>query len=145
MINPANHTRTAAGVETYMGEPYALAGDVMAHPSHVGRAGWTWYTGSAGWMYRCGLESILGFRRLGACFAIDPCIPAAWDGYTIAWTFGTTRYEIGVTNPEHRSRGVAEAVLDGRSVDPGRVPLVDDGGRHVLKVLLGKRVVTATT
>jgi cellobiose phosphorylase len=80
MLNPANHARTAADVERYKAEPYVLAGDVFAHPSHAGRAGWTWYTGSAGWMYRAGLESILGFRRRGATFEIDPCIPAAWPG-----------------------------------------------------------------
>ena len=80
MLNPVNHTRTAADVERYKAEPYVLAGDVFAHPAHAGRAGWTWYTGSAGWMYRAGLESILGLRRRGATFEIDPCIPAAWPG-----------------------------------------------------------------
>ena len=75
MLNPVNHTRTAADVERYKAEPYVLAGDVFAHPAHAGRAGWTWYTGSAGWMYRAGLESILGLRRRGATFEVDPCIP----------------------------------------------------------------------
>ena len=140
MLNPANHTRTAPDVERYKAEPYVLAGDVFAHPAHAGRAGWTWYTGSAGWMYRAGLESILGFRRRGATFEIDPCIPQAWPGYSIAWRFGETLYAIDVANPERRSRGVAEAVLDGTSVDPSAIPLSDDGGRHELKVVLGERV-----
>jgi cyclic beta-1,2-glucan synthetase len=138
MLNPANHTRTLADVERYRGEPYVLAGDVFAHPSHAGRAGWTWYTGSAGWMYRAGLESILGFRRRGATFEIDPCIPAAWPTYSITWRLGTTRYSIEVLNPEHRSRGVASAVLDGASVDPGAIPLCDDSARHHLKIILGE-------
>ncbi len=137
MLNPANHTRTVADVERYKAEPYVLAGDVLAHPAHAGRAGWTWYTGSAGWMYRAGLESILGLRRRGATFEIDPSIPAAWPAYSIAWRFGATRYAIDVVNPEGRSRGVAEAVLDGTPVDPRAVPLSDDGGRHELKVVLG--------
>jgi cyclic beta-1,2-glucan synthetase len=140
MLNPANHTRNAADVERYKAEPYVLAGDVLAEPSHAGRAGWTWYTGSAGWMYRAGLESILGFRRHGATFEVDPCIPASWPGYSIAWRFGGTQYEIDVVNPDRRSRGIAGAVLDGTTVDPRAVPLADDGGRHELKVVLGERV-----
>ena len=87
-------------------------------------AGWTWYTGSAGWMYRAGLESILGLRRHGATFEIDPCIPAAWPAYSIAWRFGATRYEIEVANPERRCRGVARRELDGAPVDPAAIPLV---------------------
>ncbi|HKZ33472.1 MAG TPA: glucoamylase family protein [Vicinamibacteria bacterium] len=140
MLNPANHTRTRADVERYRAEPYVLAGDVFAHPSHAGRAGWTWYTGSAGWMYRAGLESILGLRRRGATIEIDPCIPQAWPRYSVAWRFGATRYAIDVTNPQRRARGVAHAVLDGRDVDPSAIPLADDGGRHELSVVLGERV-----
>jgi cyclic beta-1,2-glucan synthetase len=120
-----------------------LAGDVLADPAHAGRAGWTWYTGSAGWMYRAGLESILGLRRRGASFEIDPCIPQAWPGYSIAWRFGTTRYAIDVVNPQRRSGGVAQAVLDGKPVDPLAIPLVDDARRHELTVVLGEPVAAA--
>src|SRR6187549_1526529 len=137
MLNPINHSRTAADADRYRTEPYALAGDVYSHPAHPGRGGWTWYTGAAGWLYRTGLESLLGLRRLGATFAIDPCIPASWPEYSIAWRFGATRYEITVTNPQHRCRGVAEAELDGAPVDASAIPLVDDGGRHVVRVVLG--------
>ena len=137
MLNPVNHTRTAADLDRYKAEPYVLAGDVYAHPDHAGRAGWTWYTGSAGWMYRAGLESILGLRRAGSTFAIDPCIPTSWLQYTIVWRFGCTRYEIVVTNPERRCRGIAEAELDGVSVDARAIPLVDDGGTHDVRVVLG--------
>jgi cyclic beta-1,2-glucan synthetase len=139
LLNPINHTRTATGVERYKTEPYAMAGDVYAHPAHAGRGGWTWYTGSAGWMYRAGLESILGLRRHGATFALDPCIPAAWPEYAITWRFGSTTYEISVANPEHRCRGVTAAQLDGILVDPAAIPLVDDGARHRLRVALGER------
>jgi cyclic beta-1,2-glucan synthetase len=140
MLNPVNHTRTPADVERYKAEPYVLAGDVFAHPAHAGRAGWTWYTGAAGWMYRAGLESILGLRRRGATFAMDPCIPASWPGYSIAWRFGKTRYEIEVKNPQRRCRGVAHAVLDDTPVEANAIPLVDDGGVRVLKIVLGDRV-----
>jgi cyclic beta-1,2-glucan synthetase len=139
MLNPVNHTRTAADVERYKAEPFVLAGDVLAHAAHAGRAGWTWYTGSAGWMYRAGLESILGFHRRGATFSIDPCIPAAWPGFSIAWRFGETSYAIDVVNAERRVRGVAQAVLDGTNVDPSSIPVTDDGQRHTLKIVLGER------
>ncbi len=137
MLNPVNHTRTGPEVARYRGEPYVVAGDVCAHPEHAGRAGWTWYTGSAGWMYRAGLESILGLRRHADTFELDPCIPASWPEYAIAWRFGRTRYEISVTNPERRCQGVAAARLDGVAVDPRAIALLDDGGTHDVRVVLG--------
>ncbi len=139
MLNPVNHARTPADVVRYQTEPYVVAGDVYAHPAHAGRGGWSWYTGSAGWMYRAGLESILGLRRRGATFEIDPAIPSSWPDYSIVWRFGRTLYEIAVVNPEHRCRGVAEAGLDGASVDPRAIPLVDDGGTHQVRLRLGDR------
>ncbi|HEX6201632.1 MAG TPA: carbohydrate-binding protein, partial [Thermoanaerobaculia bacterium] len=137
MLNPINHSRTAADVERYKAEPYVLAGDVYAHPQHAGRAGWSWYTGAAGWLYRAGLESILGLRRRGGTFAVDPCIPTSWPDFRIDWRLGRTRYEIVVTNPRRRCRGVARAELDGTRVDPASIPLLDDGGTHAVRVVLG--------
>jgi cyclic beta-1,2-glucan glucanotransferase len=137
MINPVNHTRSAPEVDRYKVEPYVMAADVYAHPAHAGRGGWTWYTGSAAWMYRAGMESILGLRRRGAAFAIDPCIPSSWSEYTITWRFGRTRYHISVSNPEGRCRGVARTDVDGRPVDPAAIPFLDDGGTHEVRVLLG--------
>jgi cyclic beta-1,2-glucan synthetase len=139
MLNPVNHTRTAADVERYKAEPYVVAGDVYAHAAHAGRGGWTWYTGSAGWMYRAGLESILGLRREGSTFAIDPCIPSSWPGFAIVWRFGRTRYEITASNPERRCRGVASAELDDASVDALNIPLADDGGTHRVTIVLGAK------
>ena len=140
MLNPANHTRTPADVERYKGEPYVTAGDVYAHPAHSGRGGWTWYTGSAGWMYRAGLESILGLKRHGATFELDPCIPAAWPEYSLTWRFGSTRYEVTVSNPQHHCRGIASATHDGVACDAAAIPLVDDGAIHMIKVVIGDRV-----
>jgi cyclic beta-1,2-glucan synthetase len=137
MLNPINHSRTPSDVARYKAEPYVVAGDVYARPPHAGRGGWSWYTGSAGWMYRAGIESILGLRRRGDSFIIDPCIPSSWPEYTIVWTFGESRYEITVSNPARRCRGVAMATLDGVRVDAASIPLVDDGGRHVVWVALG--------
>jgi cyclic beta-1,2-glucan synthetase len=139
MLNPINRTRTAPGVERYKGEPYVMAGDVYANRMHEGRAGWTWYTGASGWMYRVGLESILGLRRHGQTFEIDPCIPSAWSECSISWRIGATSYEITIANPDRRCRGVLEAVVDGARVDPHAIPIVEDGGRHAVKVTLGDR------
>jgi cyclic beta-1,2-glucan synthetase len=137
ILNPINHTRSAGAVERYKGEPYAVAGDVYAHPAHAGRVGWTWYTGSAAWMYRVGLESILGIRRRGDRLLIDPSVPATWREYSVTWRFGRSVYEITVSNPEGRCRGVASAVLDGMEVDPAAIPLKDDGQTHRVRVVIG--------
>jgi cyclic beta-1,2-glucan synthetase len=137
MLNPVNHTRSAGDVERYRAEPYVMAGDVYAHPAHAGRAGWTWYTGSAAWMHRAGLESILGLSRRGSAFQVDPCIPSSWPEYSVSWRFRQTRYEISVSNPQRRCRGVATAELDGVAVDHRSIPLVDDRGTHQLTVVMG--------
>ncbi len=137
MLNPINHARTAAEVDIYKTEPYVLAGDVYAVGAHRGRGGWSWYTGSAGWLYRAGLESILGLTRRGTTFAVDPCIPTSWPGFEITWRVGEqTRYDITVRNPGRRSRGVASATLDGRPVPPSAIPLQDDGLPHVVEVVM---------
>jgi cyclic beta-1,2-glucan synthetase len=137
LINPINHTRSADELERYQGEPYVVAADVYAHPQHVGRAGWTWYTGSAGWMYQTAIEGLLGLRRRGETFSVNPSIPAMWPGYTIEWRFGRTLYSLTVTNPRHLSSGVESATLDGVAVDPDAIPLTDDGATHAVAVVLG--------
>jgi len=88
-------------------------------------------------MYRAGLESILGLRRRGATFVVDPCIPASWPEYRIIWRFLDTRYEITVSNPARRCRGVETALLDGVAVDAAAIPLVNDGGVHDVHLVLG--------
>ncbi|MEO8358530.1 MAG: glucoamylase family protein [Vicinamibacteria bacterium] len=137
MLNPVNHARTKAAAQKYKAEPYVLAGDVTAHPDHVGRGGWTWYTGSAGWMYRVGIEEILGLHRHGGTFTIDPCIPAAWPGFTMVWKVEGDTYEIEVTNPDHRSHGIISAKCDGESVDPRQIPILGDQQVHQVKLVLG--------
>ena len=137
MLNPVNHGRTAADVARYKTEPYVMAGDVYARPPHAGRGGWSWYTGSAGWMYRAGLESILGLRRRGATFVVDPCIPSSWPEYRITWRFLDSRYEIVVSNPSRRCRGVATATLDGALADSSAIPLINDGRTHDVQIVLG--------
>ncbi|MEQ1832909.1 MAG: glucoamylase family protein [Candidatus Eisenbacteria bacterium] len=137
MLNPVNHTRTDADVRRYKAEPYVVAADVHTHAPHIGRGGWTWYTGSSAWMYRLGLETILGLQRRGSHFTIAPCIPAAWARYSIRWCNGATVYEIEVENPGHHQHGVSHAWLDSQPVDPASMPLSEDGRTHTVRVVLG--------
>jgi len=138
MLNPINHTSTAAGIHRYKVEPYVLAGDVYAEPPHVGRGGWTWYTGSAGWMYRAGLEWILGFRLRGTRLVVDPCIPGAWQGFNIAFRYHSARYDIVVENPQGVTRGVSSVEVDGVSHDgQASIPLADDQKSHRIRIVLG--------
>jgi cyclic beta-1,2-glucan synthetase len=139
ILNPINHASTRAGVHRYKVEPYVMAADVYSEPPHVGRGGWTWYTGSAGWMQQAGIESILGFRLRGATVVLEPCIPRAWPRFEIDFAYHSARYEIAVENPHSVSRGILSAELDGQPLDgPGAtVPLVDDGQTHRVRVVLG--------
>jgi cyclic beta-1,2-glucan synthetase len=141
LINPLNHTRTAADVERYHAEPYVVAADVYSVAPHTGRGGWTWYTGSAGWMYRVGIEAILGITLKRGAIAVDPCIPRDWPAYEVMIRSGAagdgTTYRIVVENPDRVSRGVARIELDGAAID-GAVPMVNDGGSHVIRVVLGR-------
>ena len=143
MLNPINHTSTRADVHCYKVEPYVVAADVYSVAPHVGRGGWTWYTGSAGWMYRAGLEGILGFRVHGSSLLLTPCIPKEWPGFEIVFKYHASRYEILVDNPQGVSCGVAHAELDGITLPPGaqiRIPLVNDRKHHRVRLVLGEAV-----
>ncbi len=138
MLNPDQSRAAPAAMSRATGSNRtSLAGDVYSHPEHRGRGGWSWYTGSAGWLYRAGVESILGLRRSGPSFAVNPCIPSAWPGYQIVWRVSGTRYDIAVSNPEGRCRGVLRATLDGVTVDHRAIPLADDGRVHDVRIVLG--------
>jgi cyclic beta-1,2-glucan synthetase len=139
LINPVNHSSARASVHRYKVEPYIAAADVYSEPPHVGRGGWTWYTGSAGWMYRAGIESILGLRLQGAFLVLAPCIPKHWPRFEIVFQHASTRYEIVIENPHGVSHGITHAELDGQplSVDPMRVPLRDDSISHKIHAVLG--------
>ena len=139
MLNPVSHSSTRADVHRYKVEPYVMSADVYANPQHTGRGGWTWYTGSAGWMYRAGIEWLLGIRLRGASLLIDPCIPRAWPGFEVKFQFHTTRYEIIVRNPHGASRGVAEITLDDQPItcdEPAKIPLIDDGQTHRVSLIM---------
>ena len=138
-LNPINHARTRAELRRYKVEPYVVAADIYSAPDQFGHGGWTWYTGSAGWMYRAGTESILGLRFAGPWLHIDPCIPNAWSGFEITLRLRSARLHITVENPAAVSRGVASAQLDGTLLTerPLRIKLADDGRPHELAVILG--------
>jgi cyclic beta-1,2-glucan synthetase len=116
-----------------------VAADVYSVAPHVGRGGWTWYTGSAGWMYRAGLEWILGLRVRAGKLSLTPCIPADWPSFEIVFRHASARYEILVENPNRVSRGVAHVELDGKELPAGEthIVLVDDGCTHEVRVMLG--------
>ena len=145
LLNPINHASTRAGVHRYKVEPYVVAADIYAEPPHVGRGGWTWYTGSAGWMYRAGIEWILGFRLRGTMLHLDPCIPRAWRSFAIAFRYHSSRYEIVVENPHGVARGVSSVALDGAPLAGGgmHIPLADDRATHHVRVVLGSETLRA--
>ncbi|WP_295412895.1 glycoside hydrolase family 94 protein [uncultured Thiodictyon sp.] len=140
MINPINHGRTPAEIATYKVEPYVVAADVYAVAPHSGRGGWTWYTGSAGWLYRLILESILGLRLTGDTLRFAPCLPADWDGFKLHYRYRETTYDIAVTQG-HEDQDETEVTLDGVVRDDGMIPLSDDRREHVVVVrLAGGRI-----
>ncbi len=144
LLNPVLHATTPADVAHYQVEPYVVAADVYGAAPHVGRGGWTWYTGSSGWMLRVALESILGLRVEGGdTLVLDPCVPDAWPQFAIDWRVpgSATRYRIRVTNPDACSEAVVAITVDGSPIDPVtgclRVPLRRDGQAHAVAVTLG--------
>jgi cyclic beta-1,2-glucan synthetase len=139
LLNPINHARTRSDVHRYKVEPYVIAADIYANVPHTGRGGWTWYTGSAGWMQRAGVESILGLRLENDMLHLNPCIPKAWPRFEMTVRFNSARYEIAVENPDGVCRGVVAASIDGQAMmeRPISLKLLDDGVIHTVQVQLG--------
>jgi cyclic beta-1,2-glucan synthetase len=139
MLNPINHALTRHDAERYKVEPYVVAADVYSSPPHAGRGGWTWYTGSAGWMYRAGIEGIVGLTREGNCLCLNPCIPSHWPELNLTITLAAASYAVSILNPGATGRGIRSAVLDGKALTTAnnglKIPLQD--GRHVLTLSLG--------
>jgi cyclic beta-1,2-glucan glucanotransferase len=139
LLNPINHANSRAGAFRYKVEPYVVAADIYAERPHTGRGGWTWYTGSAGWMYRAGVEWILGLRLRGSELHFDPCIPRGWRSFKITFRYHSSRYEIVVDNSHGFARGVSSIELDGVRLAVGsrHIQLADDGITHHVRVVLG--------
>lgn len=140
-LNPVNHALTQEDRDRYKVEPYVVAADVYSVPPHNGRGGWTWYTGSAGWMYRAGLEGILGLQQVEGRLLLDPCIPADWPGFSLTIRRGETVFDIEVENPSGVSQGVGSAILDGAAykLEKGKLFITLDERKHKLVVTLGQK------
>lgn len=134
MLNPINHGRTPIEIMQYKAEPYVVAADVYTNPQHMGRGGWTWYTGSAAWFYKIALEELLGLKREGDTLKVEPCIPSNWDGFSVNYRYGKTRFEIRVTNPDGICRGRAEYKSKDTECSEGAIRLTDDGKAHSIRV-----------
>jgi cyclic beta-1,2-glucan synthetase len=136
LLNPILHADTPEKAGLYRVEPYVIAADVYSEAPHTGRGGWTWYTGSSGWMYRLGIEALLGLGREGSSLRITPRIPRDWPHFEVDYRFGQTTYHIRVENPNRSESQVAAVTLDGRLLPAGVVPLEDDGGVHRVLVTM---------
>jgi cyclic beta-1,2-glucan synthetase len=137
LLNPILQSDTRERAADYRVEPYAMCADIYSQPPYLRRGGWSWYTGSAAWMYRLGLEAILGFKKIGNSLRIAPVITPGWDGFEITYRFGKATYQIRVLNPEHVAHGVRQVILDEHILDDEAIPLVDDGREHSVAVTMG--------
>jgi cellobiose phosphorylase len=135
MINPLNHAGSAAAIAAYKVEPYVVAADVYAVPPHTGRGGWTWYTGSAAWMYRLVVESILGLRLEVDKLRIAPCVPADWDAFKVHYRYRETAYHIAVLDTR-AGTGEMSVTVDGVEQHDKAIPLVNDRLEHSVEVRL---------
>jgi cyclic beta-1,2-glucan synthetase len=137
---PIRHALTPEAMVRYRVEPYVLASDVYAAPPWSGRGGWTWYTGAAGWAYRLGLEAILGLRRCGGAWRVDPRIPAEWPGFELVLRDGATVVRIVVDNPRGANSGIERMLLDGEAISPPVLPRLEDGRVHEVRITMGDSV-----
>ena len=137
LINPIYHSTTAEEAQHYKVEPYVVCADVYGAAPHTGRGGWTWYTGSAGWLYRVAVEAIVGFRLHGSTLRLEPCIPTKWSGFEVSYRHGSATYRIVVDNSAGTGRGVRSVELDGQRLPNDVVPLNDDARTHNVRVQLG--------
>ncbi len=137
LLNPIDHADTPEKEARYQVEPYVIAADIYSRPPHSGSGGWTWYTGSSGWMYSLGIEAILGISRLGNVLKINPCIPRSWPGFKIHYRFGATHYLVNVENPDGANQGIRQVFLDRNPLPDNLIPLTDDRKQHEVHVLMG--------
>ncbi|MDO8721045.1 MAG: hypothetical protein Q7J31_02320 [Syntrophales bacterium] len=142
MINPVNHARSPEAIGTYKVEPYAVAADVYALSPHTGRGGWTWYTGSAGWMYRLIVESLLGLRLTADRLSFAPLLPADWEGFTVHYRYRETVYHIAVRRTQEGD-GATNVTVDGAPQQDTTITLVDDHQEHSVEVGIPARGVNA--
>jgi cyclic beta-1,2-glucan synthetase len=139
MLNPIEHAREPAQVWRYGVEPYVVSADVYALSGLEGQGGWSWYTGSAAWLYRAWVEDILGLRVRGEAMKIEPAIPSWWDGYQLRYRHGEAVYDIRVENPEHVQTGVVRVEIDGKALHDDWIALESLFMKHRVTILMGNR------
>ena len=139
MLNPINHGLTSAEIYRYKVEPYVVAADIYSRPPNVGRGGWTWYTGAAGWMQRAGVEYLLGVQIRDDFIEINPCVPSHWPGFEINLRHAGCRYAISVANPYSVTGGIMAAEVDGVALSRGavRIAIRRDASDCVVRIILG--------
>ena len=137
LLNPILHADTPEKAAHYRVEPYVVAGDVYGAPPFTGQGGWTWYTGSSSWMYRLGLEGLLGLKKKGDWLEVYPRIPRDWSGFRLTYRFGSTTYEFQVENPGHVHQGVQQVSMNGKALPDKVIPLSQDGGIYTVLVVMG--------
>ncbi len=138
MINPINRTMTTEDANKYKVEPYVIVADIYSNPNHLGRGGWSWYTGSASWAYKIGLEEILGFQKRGDKLIIKPKVSCDWDNYQITYKYKRTTYLINVNNPKQLISGKVKILFDNKKVKNNIIELKDDGKVHTINVDVNK-------
>jgi len=137
MINPVNHGKTPEEIAVYKVEPYVIAADVYANESHAGRGGWTWYTGSASWMYRLIVEDFLGLKREGNKLKFAPCIPKEWESFKVHYRYKSTVYHVAVIQKDGEQ--AMKVIVNGLEQEDRMITLTDDGGEHDAQVLLSTK------
>ena len=137
LVNPIHHGASPGHIATYKVEPYVVAADVYAVAPHTGRGGWTWYTGSAGWMYRLLIETLIGLNLEGDHLRLAPSLPRSWTMFTVHYRYRKTAYHIHITRPPAGLDRGDRLTLDGETLTGNRVPLLDDGREHFVEMQLG--------
>jgi cyclic beta-1,2-glucan synthetase len=143
MINPINITSTFKGLMKYEQEPYAVSADVYSKEPYVGKGGWSWYTGSAGWMYQALTYDVLGIKKIGNRLHIDPTIPSDWKEYTIDYKYKNTKYVIIVENPDKLTFGCESLMVDNDYQIGNSFELIDDGASHIVNIKITGRYSSA--
>jgi cyclic beta-1,2-glucan synthetase len=144
LLNPIL-SASSARIRNYRVEPYVVAADVYSMPPHVGRGGWSWYTGSASWMYRIAIESILGLRFRGNVITLSPCISSKWSGFEVRFRRGSTNWTVRILNPDGVEHGVKHVRVDSRQIDRCDIEMLDDGRDHLIEVTLGRPALRSQT
>jgi cyclic beta-1,2-glucan synthetase len=135
-LNPIHHSSSREESTLYRVEPFAVSADIYSNPAPAGMGGWSWYTGSAAWTYRVGIEWILGFRLRGDSFTLQPCIPKTWKNFRITFRHRSGTYHIQAQNPNGKSTGITILEMDGMRLSGNQIPLTSSGEEHFVKLIL---------